>query len=128
MLMILFLLEKNLEWNDIEYNQVKRAIDGSMINVSVFDNNKCVGVGRLVGDGVLKGMLTDIMVLKEYHGKGVGKLVVSSLLNKLEEIVKEGESFQLEASPTASNRDFYVKCGLKYRPEKQDGVYLWIRK
>ena len=99
-----------------------------MINISVFDNDKCIGVGRIVGDNVLKGMLTDIMVLKEYQNKGIGKLIVTSLINELSSQIKAGECFQLEASPTANNRDFYIKCGLKYKPENQDGVYLWIRK
>ena len=99
-----------------------------MVNVSVFDKELCVGVGRIVGDNILKGMLTDIMVRPEYQGKGVGKLVVNKLISKLYNSVREGESFQLEASPTASNREFYIKCGLKYKPENQDGVYMWIRK
>ena len=121
-------IRDNLNWNYINSDLVKRAIDGSMFNVSVFDNDVCVGVGRLVGDGCLKGMLTDIMVLDSYHGKGIGKLIVTSLIKLLDDSVKEGDCFQLEASPTASNRDFYIKCGLKYKPENQDGVYLWIRK
>ncbi len=121
-------IRKDLNWNNISPNLVKRAIKGSMINISIFDNKKCVGVGRIVGDWALKGMLTDIMVLKEYQNKGVGKLIVTSLIKELEDMVSDGECFQLEASPTANNRDFYIKCGLKYKPENQDGVYLWIRK
>ena len=107
---------------------VEKAINGSMINISVFDNEKCIGVGRIVGDGALKGMLTDIMVLKEYQNKGIGKMIVTSLIKELENMVNDGCCFQLEASPTANNREFYIKCGLKYKPENQDGVYLWIRK
>ena len=118
----------DLDWNDIPEYLVERAINGSMLNVSVFDKEKCIGVGRIVGDGALKGMLTDIMVLKEYQNRGVGKLIVTSLIKDLEDLVNDGECFQLEASPTASNRNFYIKCGLKYKPENQDGVYLWIRK
>lgn len=121
-------IRENLEWNTIPIDLVRKAIDGSMINISVFEENKCVGVGRIVGDNALKGMLTDIMVLKDYQNKGVGKLIVTTLIKELEEFVKEGECFQLEASPTKDNRDFYIKCGLKYKPENQDGVYLWIRK
>ena len=121
-------IRKDLSWNDISPMLVERAINGSMINISVFDNDRCIGIGRIVGDGALKGMLTDIMVLKEYQSKGVGKLIVTSLINELEDMVNNGECFQLEASPTANNRDFYIKCGLKYKPENQDGVYLWIRK
>ena len=121
-------IRQSLNWNMIPKTLVESAIDGSMINISVFDNDKCIGVGRIVGDGALKGMLTDIMVLKEYQNKGVGKLIVTSLIKELENMVKDGCCFQLEASPTAKNREFYIKCGLKYKPENQDGVYLWIRK
>ena len=31
-------------------------------------------------------------------------------------------------STIGGNRDFYVKCGMKYKPENQDGVYIWIKK
>ena len=121
-------IRKELEWNDIPSSLVQKAIDGSMINISVFDGDLCIGVGRIVGDHALKGMLTDIMVSKNYQHQGVGKLIVTSLIHTLSESVLEGECFQLEASPTHQNRDFYIKCGLKYKPENQDGVYLWIRK
>ena len=122
------MIRKDLNWNNITQDLVERAISGSMINISVYCDEKCVGVGRIVGDGALKGMLTDIMVLREYQNKGVGKLIVTSLIKELDNMVCDGDCFQLEASPTASNRDFYIKCGLKYKPENQDGVYLWIKK
>lgn len=121
-------IRENLKWNSIEEEQVKKAIQNSMINVSVFCDNLCVGVGRIVGDNVLKGMLTDVMVLKEYQGKGVGRLIVTNLINKLDSMVLKGDAFQLEASPSYGKRDFYVKCGMKYKPENQDGVYIWIKK
>ena len=121
-------IRKELEWNSIPNDLVERAIQGSMFNISIFDSDQCIAVGRIVGDHALKGMLTDIMVRKNYQHQGVGKCIVTSLIKKLEDSIKEGDCFQLEASPTADNREFYVKCGLKYKPENQDGVYLWIRK
>ena len=121
-------IRSSVGWNKIPYEQIDLAIKNSMVNVSIFDKDLCVGVGRIVGDHILKGMLTDVMVRPEYQGKGVGKLVVNKLISKLYSSVNEGECFQLEASPTASNREFYIKCGLKYKPENQDGVYMWIRK
>ena len=121
-------IRENVNWNYIPYDLVKKALDGSMINISIFDKDKCIGIERIVGDNVLKGMLTDVIVMKEYQNKGVGKIIVTSLIKKLNDQIKPGESFQLEASPTANNRNLYIKCGLKYKPENQDGVYLWIRK
>ena len=115
-------------WNVIKEEQVERAVNNSMFNISVFDNDNCIGMGRVVGDNVLKGMLTDVFVSKEYHGKGVGKLIVTTIIKELTDKLNEGDQFQLEASPTNGNRDFYIKCGLKYKPENQDGVYIWLKK
>ena len=121
-------IRESVKWNKLNDEQIKKAINNSMINVSVYDDDKCVGVGRIVGDNILKGMFTDIMVRPEYQGKGVGRIVLTSLIDKLRDSINEGESFQLEASPTANNRDFYIKCGMKYKPENQDGVYIWLKK
>jgi GNAT superfamily N-acetyltransferase len=121
-------IRKAVAWNEIKESQVTKALAGSMVNVSVFKDDKCIGIGRIVGDHALKGMLTDIMVDPSFQHKGVGKLIVTKLIEKLSSMISEGESFQLEASPTASNREFYLKCGLKYKPENQDGVYMWIKK
>lgn len=121
-------IRDSVKWNKLNEEQIKRAISNSMFNISVFDDDKCIGVGRIVGDGVLKGMFTDIMVRDEYQGKGIGRIILINLIKELEDSISEGESFQLEASPTANNRDFYIKCGMKYKPENQDGVYMWIRK
>lgn len=122
------MLRSKLGWKPIRDEQVVRALNNSMINISVFDNDVCIGMGRIVGDNVLKGMLTDIIVDSEYRGRGIGKLIVTTLIQKLTSMLNEGDLFQLEASPTNGNRDFYVKCGLKYKPENQDGVYIWIKK
>lgn len=121
-------IRKAVGWNKIDDNQIKEALNNSMINMSVYRNDKCLAIGRIVGDNVLKGMLTDVMVLPDYQGIGIGKLIVTALIEELNNMINENECFQLEASPTASNRVFYIKCGMKYKPENQDGVYLWIRK
>ena len=121
-------IRRNVGWNEINPNQIHKALNNSMINISVYNEEECIGIGRIVGDKVLKGMLTDIMVKKEYQKMGVGTLIVKTLLEKINDYINEGESFQIEASPTNGNRDFYINCGLKYKPENQDGVYLWIKK
>ena len=121
-------IRESVGWNKLNHNQIEKALKNSMFNISVYDKELCIGVGRIVGDKVLKGMLTDIMIRPNYQGKGIGKLIVIELIKELTDEILEGESFQLEASPTNNNRNFYIKCGLKYKPENQDGVYLWIRK
>lgn len=121
-------IRKALGWKEINYKQVKKALDNTMYKVSIFLDSEVIAIGRLVGDYSCKGVLSDIMVIPEYQGLGIGKAVVTTLLEMVKEGLEIGDKFQIEATPTVGNRDFYIKCGMKYKPENQDGVYLWTEK
>lgn len=121
-------IRKALGWKTINYDQIKKALDNTMYKVSIIENDKVIAIGRLVGDYSCKGVLSDIIVLPEYQGFGIGKIVVTTLFEMVDKGLKSGDKFQIEATPTAGNREFYIKCGMKYKPENQDGVYLWIEK
>ena len=125
----LMYIRKLVNWNKpITLEQYKKALDNTMCKVLIKNDKDIIGLGRLVGDYSCKGLLSDIIVNPKYQGKGFGKIIVTNLINQVKESLKEGEVFQIEASPTYGNRDFYVKCGMKYKPENQDGVYIWITK
>ena len=121
-------IRKELGWKEISLNQVKKGLENTMCKVSVKVDNVTIALGRLVGDYSCKGVLSDIMVSPNYQGKGFGKIVVTTLLDMVQNTLSEGDLFQIEATPTYGNRDFYIKCGFKYKPENQDGVYIWLKK
>lgn len=108
--------------------QVKKALKNTMYMVSAIEDNKTVGIGRVVGDYSIVCCLTDICVKPEYQGKGIGLKIVNKLKNMVESGVKEGEKMQIELTPTAGNEGFYQKAGFKYKPEVITGMYLWIKK
>lgn len=97
-----------------------------MCLVSIMKDGKCIACGRVVGDFSAKGVLSDILVHPDYQK--YGKLVLTHLLKRIEDILSSREQFQLEVTPTYGNREFYVKCGMKYKPENQDEVYVLIKK
>ena len=121
-------LRKVLGWKEINLEQVEKALNNTMCKVSIKIGDKTIALGRLVGDYSCKGVLSDILVHPDYQGKGLGKIVVFSLLQIVKDSLNEGDVFQIEATPTYGNRDFYVKCGFKYKPQNQDGVYVWLKK
>lgn len=121
-------LRNILGWKYINEKQIKKGLEHTMFKVSIKVEGKIVACGRLIGDYSCKGLLSDIMVHPNYQKKGYGKIVVTTLLNLVKNELEEGELFQVEATPTANNKDFYVKCGMKYKPENQDGVYIWLKK
>ena len=124
----LYSLRESLGWKLLSIKQLERALKNTMCMVSIIKDDKCTACGRVVGDYSTKGVLSDILVRPDYQKNGYGKLVVTHLLKRIENVLSPGEQFQLEATPTHGNREFYVKCGMKYKPENQDGVYVWIKK
>ena len=121
-------LRKVLGWKEINSKQVEKGLNWTMCKVSVKVDNKTIALGRLVGDYSCKGVLSDILVHPDYQKQGFGKIVVTTLLKMVQDNLSDGEVFQIEATPTSGNRDFYVKCGFKYKPQNQDGVYVWLKK
>lgn len=119
-------MRKSVEWKDISVNQLEKALNNSMIVIGIYEENKIVAMGRLVGDYSCKGMLTDIIVKPTCQNKGYGKIIVKQILEIARSNLKEGEKIDIQGSPTSGNREFYINCGLKYKPEEQDGVYIWL--
>lgn len=115
-------------WRIPTEEQVKKAIESSMYVVKAVVDNETVGMGRLVGDFGCHGLLTDIIVHPDYQGKGIGTAIVLNIKEYINNYIKEGEKFIIELCPMAGKRDFYIKCGFKYKPEIMDGMYLWIEK
>mgnify|MGYP004521847691 FL=1 len=117
-----------LGWKKVSEEQFVRSLKNTMCSVSIKNDDDVIAVGRVVGDYYTKGLLSDILVNPKYQGMGYGKIIINNLLEQIKDNLNTGDLFMLEASPTCGNRDFYVKCGLKYKPENQDGVYVWIEK
>lgn len=121
-------LRASVEWKNVSTTELAIALDNSMYVVGVYEDDTLVAMGRIVGDKVFKAMLTDIIVKPDYQKKGYGRVVVTELLKLAQENMQEGELMCIEAAPTSGNIPFYVKCGMKHKPEEQEGVYIWLKK
>ena len=115
-------------WKAISEERTEQAIKNSMYVVKAVINGKTVGMGRLVGDFGCHGLLTDIIVHPDYQGKCIGTKIVLNIKEYIYNYINSGERFLIELCPTAGKRDFYLKCGFKYKPEMMDGMYLWVEK
>ncbi len=119
---------ESVGWNTYSKKQVKKALDNTMFMVKATVDEQIAGIGRVVGDGSIVCMLTDICVKPEFQNRGIGHKIVSELKRLVEENVQEGQKMQIELTPTAGREEFYKKAGFKYKPEKITGMYLWIKK
>lgn len=121
-------LIKSADWKILSDKQLRNALDNSMYISVAKVNNKVVGMARLVGDYGTHGLLVDVVVLPQFQKQGIGKQIIKNILDNVYNSLDENEQFLIELLPANGKRDFYLKCGFKYKPENMDGMYLWIKK
>ena len=61
---------------------LRTVFSNSLFKCFVYENNSLVGVGRALADGVDCSYICDIAVLPSHQGTGLGKQIVSYLLQE----------------------------------------------
>lgn len=84
---------------------LKTVFTNSRYKCFVYDDDKIVGVGRALADGVDVSYIADVAIHPEYQGQGIGKAIV----NKLVEFSKGYNKILLFAS--IGKEPFYAKLG-----------------
>lgn len=99
------------------------------INVKYVLNSKTVGMASFVTNGGYAGLIMDVVVLKEYRGKGYGTILIESILNYIKKNLENDEEMMIQLLSAPGKQDFYSKFGFKVKKEiAEDGMYMWLRK
>ncbi len=103
------LLNENTLWaKNRRTKEIKECIAKSDVIVSLWIDFKILGFGRALSDGVYRGVLWDIVIDKNYQGKGYGRLVVNALLES--DYIKNTEKIYLM---TTNKKEFYSQMNFK---------------
>jgi len=95
-----------------------KALQSSWYVFCAYEEERLVGFGRLVSDGVLHAMIYELIVLPEYQGQGVGGEILEKLVRKCQDAgVRDIQLFCAKGK-----RDFYVKRGFIARPDDAPGM------
>jgi ribosomal protein S18 acetylase RimI-like enzyme len=86
---------------------LKLAFSNSLFKCFVFDAEKLIGAGRALADGVDCSYICDVAVLPAYQGRGVGKAIVSGLVERS----KAHKKILLYTAP--GKEAFYRQLGFK---------------
>ncbi len=77
----LILLYKQTSWaNNRTPSDISLLISNSDIVVSVYNDTRLIGFGRIITDGKHRGLLDDIIVDEQYRLMGIGRNIVKPLL------------------------------------------------
>lgn len=87
-------------------------------------DGQAIGMGRVIGDGGTAFQITDIAVLPEHQGKGLGKRIVRALVEWLQANAPKSAYVSLIADGPA--KDLYAQFGFAPTYPESIGMYLRI--
>ena len=115
-------LYDSVGWGHYEDIISKVALDNTLYSVSLYDEDKIIGYGRIIGDLACFLYIQDIMVRKEYQGNNVGSKIMTLLLKKIENYKKINPTLRVYLGASKNKEKFYQKFGFVTRKEADLGA------
>ena len=97
----------------------RKGLPNSLYGVTIRDNGKLIGMGRIIGDGACFFEIVDIAVNPSYQGQGLGKKIMQMIDQYLASEAMEGSY----VSMIADKPGFYEKLGYKRTNPEAEGMY-----
>lgn len=96
------------------------ALQNSLLTVCLYEKEQLVGFGRIVGDGGITYVVSDIMVDEHYRRKGLAEKIMQEIDRYFAEHAYEDSYICLIANQPADR--LYHKHGFEYLPENKCGM------
>jgi ribosomal protein S18 acetylase RimI-like enzyme len=117
-----FELYKTTGWKyiiELGEDQLFTAINNSWFMVSALIEDKLVGFGRVISDGVFQAFICDLIVDPDYQRQGIGGSILKELLKRC--AVHNILSVQLCC--TKGKSQFYMRFGFAERNDDAPGMW-----
>lgn len=121
------LLYDAVGWGAYDKNISKKALDNTYYSVSIYDYDKIIGYGRLIGDAICFMYIHDIMVIPEYQNKKIGTMIINKILGKVDEIKKANPDLRVYLGATKGKEEFYEKFGFVKRIDANLGYGMVLK-
>ena len=122
----LFQLYLTTGWNK-EYNltasQFHQAVSASYCSRSCWDGDLLTGFGRVISDGLLHGMIYEMIVHPDYQNRGIGSQILKALLDKC----RSDGILEMQLFCAEGKEQFYLKHGFVRRMKTAPGMGLVLQ-
>jgi len=108
-------LRASIGWDSKDEEVITDALNNSVIVKKILENDIVVGMARAIGDG-LYYLIVDVVVHKEYQGKGLGKILINEIVKEVENRTKIGQKASINLISMQGKEAFYEKCGFRKIP------------
>ncbi|BAW90048.1 GNAT family N-acetyltransferase [Staphylococcus capitis] len=100
----------------------EKGLPNACFNVTIYDDNKLIGMGRVIGDGGTAFQIVDIAVNKEYQGLGHGRTIMEEIMKYIDRVAEKGTYISLMADYPADK--LYEKFGFISTEPYSKGMYI----
>ena len=114
-------LYTSVGWEPPGIGQVQKALENTIATFTAYDNDKAIGMVRLIGDSGMSFYIKDFAVAPAYQSKGVGTLLLNALEDYIKEHIAPDWAVSLELISSKEAVGFYQKHGFEERPCDWDG-------
>jgi predicted N-acetyltransferase YhbS len=83
-----------------------------------------IGLGRIIGDGAISFLLTNVMVRDSYQRRGIGSLIVRALCDSVDALPYR--NVVVEVVPLPELQSFYAQLGFRPSGNATPGMVRWF--
>ena len=116
------MLTESVDWGIRDNNIVEEALNNTLYSLCVYDVDKLIGYGRIIGDKTIFLYIQDIMVIPEYQGKHIGTEIMNKLIEKVNEYKNINSDIRTYLGASKGKEKFYEKFGFISRPNEELGA------
>lgn len=116
------MLTESVGWGKRENSIVEEALKNTLYSLCVYDENKLIGYGRIIGDKTIFLYIQDIMVIPKYQGKQIGTCIMYKLLEQVDRYKKVNPNIRTYLGASKGKESFYEKFGFISRPNDKLGA------
>lgn len=109
-------------WGTRENLIVEEALKNTLYSLCVYDDDRLIGYGRIIGDKTIFLYIQDIMVIPEYQNKHIGTVIMENLLKQIKEYKKINPNIRTYLGASKGKEPFYEKFGFISRPNEDLGA------
>tara|TARA_B100000965_G_scaffold347126_1_gene319037 strand:+ start:110 stop:574 length:465 start_codon:yes stop_codon:yes gene_type:complete len=112
------LFKENAFWaEERSRKNIRKMLANSSGVITIWDNQKLIGFGRVTTDSIYRAVIWDVVVDKKYQGSGIGTIVIEEILN-----LKMLQNIDKIYLMTTNQKEFYIQMGFKL--EKKQNLMI----
>lgn len=109
-------------WGKRENKIVEEALKNTIYAVCVYDEEKIIGFGRIIGDKTIFLYIQDIIVIPKYQKMKIGTGILNNILEKVKEYRKINPGIRVYLGASKGKEKFYERFGFVSRPNEELGA------